>query len=148
MKVVLLQDVKAQGKKGDVIDVSEGYARNFLLPKGLAKEATKGLLNDIKGKKESEAFRKEQEKSEAAKLAAQINELTVKIEAKAGENGKLFGSITSQNVADALKFTHHIAIDKKKFVLPDGIKQIGLSEVEVRVYPDIHAKLKVSVVAS
>lgn len=147
MKVVLLKDVKAQGKKGDVINVSDGYARNFLLPRGLAIEATNLALNDLKGKKEAEAFRKDTEIAEAKALAEKINGVTVELSAKAGENGKLFGSITAADVADGLKMQHHVVIDKKKFALADGIKHTGVTEVEVKVYPAISAKINVNVTA-
>lgn len=147
MKVVLLKDVKAQGRKGDLIEVSDGYARNFLFPKGLAKEATKNVLNDLKGQQESAEHRKAVELEEAKALSARLNELTVTLKAKAGANGKLFGSITAQNVADELKKQHHVVVDKRKFVLPDGIKHTGMTEIEVRVYPEILAKLKVNVLA-
>lgn len=145
MKVLLLQDVKAQGKKGEVINVSDGYARNFLFPKGLAKEATKSILNDVKGQAEAAAFHKKQEKQEAEELAKKLSGLTVSLTTKAGENGRLFGSITSAHVADALKMQHHIVIDKRKFVMDEGIKSVGTTEVEVKVYPEISAKLKVKV---
>lgn len=147
MKVVLLKDVKAQGRKGDLIEVSDGYARNFLFPKGLAKEATKNVLNDLKGQQESAEYRKAEELKQAKELSVKLAELTVTLSAKAGANGKLFGSITAQNVADELKMQHHIVVDKRKFVLPDGIKHTGLTEVEIRVYPEISAKLKVNVLA-
>lgn len=147
MKVVLLKDVKAQGKKGDIINVSDGYARNFLIPKGLATEATSNALNDLKGQKESEAFKKETELKEAKELAATLEGKVIKLKAKAGDNGKLFGKITSGDVAEGLKMQHHIVIDKKKFQLPDGIKVTGTTEVEIKVYPNIVGKIKVLVEA-
>lgn len=145
MKVVFLQDVKGQGKKGEVKNVSDGYARNFLLPKGLVQEASKGVLNDLKGQNESKEFHKQEAIKEANALVEKMKELTVTLSAKAGTGGRLFGKITAQNVAEALKMQHHIVIDKKKFVLPDGIKTIGTTEVEVKVYPEISAVLKVKV---
>ena len=102
MKVILNQDVKGQGKKGDLINVSDGYARNFLLPKNLAKEATKENLNVMQGQKESQEYRKQKELEEAQELQKKIAELTVNIKAKAGENGKLFGSVTSKEIAEEL----------------------------------------------
>lgn len=147
MKVVFLQDVKGQGKKGEVKNVSDGYARNFLFPKGLAQEVSRGLLNDLKGQNESKEFHKQEAIKEANELKDRIKELTVKLSAKAGENGKLFGKITAQNVADALKMQHHIVVDKKKVVLPDGIKEVGVTPVEIKVYPEISATLKVEVTA-
>lgn len=145
MKVVLLKDVKSQGKKGDVINVSDGYARNFLIPRLLAKEATNNALNDLKGQKEAEAFKKNTEIANAEETAKKIEGVTLELSAKAGENGKLFGSITAQDVAEALKMQYHVVIDKKKFLIPDGIKHTGITEVEVKIYPMISAKIKVNV---
>lgn len=147
MKVVLMKDVKAQGKKGDIINVSDGYARNFLLPRGLAKEATSNALNDLKGQKEAEQFRHDTEVAGAKQTADKINGVTVELSAKAGDNGKLFGSITAADVAEALKMQHHVVIEKKKFSIPDGIKHTGVTEVDVKIYPSISAKIKVNVTA-
>lgn len=145
MKVILQADVKGKGKKGEIKEVSDGYARNFLLPRGLAVEATAANLNSAKGQAEAIAFHKGQEKEQALEIKAKIDAASIKLSAKAGENGKLFGSITSKDVAEALKMQQHIVIDKKKFVMPEGIKSIGTTEVEVKVYPEISAKLKVVV---
>lgn len=145
MKVVLLKDVKSQGKKGDVLNVSDGYARNFLLPRGLAVEATSNALNDLKGRKEAEVFRKDTEIANAKEIYEKINGATVSLSAKAGENGKLFGSITAADVSQGLKMQHHIVVDKKKFLLPDGIKHTGVTSVEVKIYPGISATIKVDV---
>ncbi|MDP4133516.1 MAG: 50S ribosomal protein L9 [Bacillota bacterium] len=145
MKVVLLKDVKTQGKKGDLINVSDGYARNFLFPRGLAIEATKNALNDLKGQKESETFKKETEVANAKEMAAKVEGIIVELSAKAGDSGKLFGSITAADVAQGLKMQHHIVIDKKKIVLPEGIKHTGITEVEVKIYPEISSKIKVNV---
>lgn len=147
MKVVLLTDVKGHGKKGDVVEASDGYARNFLLPRGLAKEATKGVLNEVKGKSESAAYHKEQEIIAAKEAAKNLEGKKVTIRSKAGDNGKLFGKITNQNVADAVKYQLHIVVDKRKINLPEGIKTIGEHEVEVKVYPNISAKITVEVIA-
>lgn len=147
MKVILNQDVKGQGKKGDLIEVSDGYARNFLLPKNLAKEATKENVNILKGQQESREYREKKELEEAKDIAAKIGEISVKLQAKSGDNGKLFGSITSKDVSEALTSQHHIKIDKKKFVLPDGIKTLGTTIVDIKVHPGVVAKLKVEVVA-
>ena len=103
MKVILLQDVKAQGKKGDLINVSDGYARNFLLPKGLAKEANKQALNEFEGKKEAAQFHRNMEEEKARNIAKRMEEITVRLTAKAGSGGRLFGSITSKDVAEELK---------------------------------------------
>lgn len=147
MKVVLLADVKGHGKKGDLVEASDGYARNYLFPKKLAKEATKGVLNELKGKSDAAAYRKEQEQKAALEAKAALESAGVTIKAKAGEGGKLFGKVTSQDVADAIKMQLHKVIDKKKIVLPDGIKTIGDKTVDVKLYPEISAKVKVSVVS-
>lgn len=147
MKVVLLADVKGHGKKGQLVEASDGYARNYLIPKGLAKEATKGVLNEVKGKSDAAAYHKEQEKIAAKKTADEINGAKVVIKSKAGENGKLFGKITNQNVAEAIKYQLHVVIDKRKIVMPDGIKTIGEHSVEIKIYPEISAKITVEAVA-
>ena len=147
MKVILQADVKGHGKKGDLVEIADGYARNFIIPRKLGIEATKANINTLQGKKESAAYHKDQELSEATALAAKLSELTVSISAKAGEHGKLFGSITNKDVAEAIKYQHHIVIDKKKIHLPEGIKTVGITEVEIKVYPEITAKVKVSVIA-
>ena len=145
MKVILTQDVKAQGKKGDLINVSDGYARNFLLPKGLAKEASKQALNELEGKKGAEQFHKNQEEEKAKRIADRMKEITVNMKAKAGAGGKLFGSITSKDVAEALKAQFNIDIDKRKLDLKDGIKACGTTEVKVHLYAGVTGSFKVSV---
>ncbi len=147
MKVILNQDVKGQGKKGDLIEVSDGYARNFLLPKNLAIPASKENINVLKGQQESREYRQQKELEEAQSTAKKIDEIKVILKAKAGDNGKLFGSITSKDVSEALTEQHHIKIDKKKFVLPDGIKSLGTTNVDIKIHPGVVAKLKVSVEA-
>lgn len=145
MKVILTQDVKGQGKKGQVVNVSDGYARNFLFTKGLAIEATNSSLNDLKGKQESAEYKIKTDTEAAKKLAEDMKEIVVNLKAKAGDNGKLFGSITSKDVAEALTNQHHIKLDKKKFVLPDGIKTLGVTEVTVKLYTGITGTLRVNV---
>ncbi len=147
LKVILTQDVKGQGKKGQMIEVSDGYGRNYLLPRGLAQEATKSNINVMEGKAASAEFHRQKELEEAQALAEKMKEITVVLKAKAGANGKLFGSITSMDVAEALKFQHHIKIDKKKFDLKDGIKTLGVKEVDIKIYTGVSAKLKVEVVS-
>lgn len=147
MKVILLADVKGKGKAGDVIKVSDGFARNMLFPKGLAKEATSGNLKQLERQKAEKAAEEAAKKEEATKLAAEIEKVTVKIETKAGENGKLFGSITSADIAAACKEQFGFDIDKKKINLSSPIKQSGSSEISVKLYPEISAKLKVEVIA-
>ena len=145
MKVVLLADVKGHGKKGEIVEASDGYARNFLFPKGLAKEATKGALNEVKSKNEAKAYHKEQEILQAKETAAKLEGGKVTIKSKAGDNGKLFGKITNQNVAEAVKYQLHVVVDKRKVQIPDGIKTVGSHEVEIKVYPEISAKITVCV---
>ncbi len=145
MKVVLLTDVKGHGKKGDIVEASDGYARNFLLPKKMAEIATADVLNNIKGKNEAAQYHKEQEIAAAKETAKSLEGAKVTLEGKAGDNGKLFGKITNQNVADAIKYQLHHVIDKRKIVLPDGIKNVGETTVEIKVYPEITAKITVVV---
>ena len=145
MKVVLLTDVKGHGKKGDIVEASDGYARNFLLPKKMAEIATADVLNNIKGKNEAAAYHKQQEIDAAKEIAKSLEGAKIVLTGKAGDNGKLFGKITNQNVADAIKMQLHHVIDKRKVVLPDGIKAIGETSVEIKVYPEISATIKVVV---
>ncbi len=145
MQVILTQDVKGQGKKGQVIKVSDGYGRNFLIQKGYAVEATKSNLNDLKGKQESVEYKIKTDTKEAENIAEKMKEIVVTLKAKAGDNGKLFGSITSKDVADALTEQHHIKLDKKKFVLPEGIKVLGTTEVKVKLYTGVVGTLRVQV---
>ena len=147
MQVILTQDVKGQGKKGQMVNVSDGYARIFLFPKGLALEATKSNINDLKGKKESLEYKIKTETDEAKAIAEKMTVIEVVLKAKAGDNGKLFGSITSKDVSDALTNQHHIKLDKKKFVLPDGIKSLGVTSVKVKLYTGVVGELKVRVEA-
>jgi len=145
MKVILNQDIKGQGKKGQLIEVSDGYARNYLLPKKLAKEATNTNINIMNGQNKSEAYHQKVALEEAQAQKEKMEQVTVVLTAKAGENGKLFGSITSKDVAEALKMQHHIKLDKKKFVMPDGIKTLGVTTVDVKIHQGVTAKLKVEV---
>ncbi|MDD6309004.1 MAG: 50S ribosomal protein L9 [Clostridia bacterium] len=145
MKVILLNDVKGQGKKGQIVNVSDGYARNFLFPRGLAQEATKSAMNDYAGKADAIRYHKDQEVAAAKETAQKLEGKTITLTAKAGENGKLFGSITSQSIADAIKMQIHVVVDKRKLVLGDGIKSVGVTPVEVKIYPEISAKINVKV---
>ena len=147
MKVIFIQDVKGQGKKGEEKNIADGYARNFLLPKGLAVEATAANLNNLKGQKESQAYKKEQEIKAAEEIKAKLEGVTVKLSAKAGESGKLFGSITAKDIAEALKKQHNIDIDKRKIVLNGDIKTTGDITVDAKLYPQIVGKIKVSITA-
>ena len=134
MKVILLKDVKGSGKAGAVVEVSDGFARNFLIPKGLAKAADAASLNDLKNKEAARLHKIEVDKAEARELAAKLEGILVRIEAASGADGRLYGSITSQHVADALKAASGIEIDKRKIVLADPIKAYGKYEIPVRLY--------------
>src|SRR5690554_1693590 len=133
MKVILLQDVKGHGKKGDVVNASDGYARNYLLPNNLAIEANNQNLSTLKNKQVAEDKRKQAELEEAKKQAEAISKLEVIVKAKSGENGKLFGSVTNKEIADTLKKKHKIKIDIKKIVMPDPIRSLGSFQLEVKV---------------
>ena len=147
MQVILKKDVKGSGKAGDVVKVSDGYARNMLLPRGLAMEATDANIKALEKKKAAEAEKRAEEKADAEKLAQKIKGVSVDMVTKAGENGKIFGSITSMDIAAALKKQHEIEIDKKKIVLKSPIRQTGETNVEIKLYPEVTAELKVKVTA-
>lgn len=145
MKVILLKDIKGTGKKGQVINASDGHARNYLIPRGLAKEATDGSVRALDHQIKSEKKRKDEELAAAQELADKISKLELKIKAKAGDGGKLFGSITTKEIAALLKKESGIEIDKRKIVMDGAIKTLGTTIVDVKVYPSVVAKLKVSV---
>ena len=147
MKVILLKDVKGQGKKNDVIEVSDGYGRNFLIKNGLATVATSTQVNSINISKAAEEKRKSAEKAEAVKLAKELETKTVVVEIKTGETGKLFGALNTQAISDALK-KQGIDLDKKKIVLSDPIKTVGEYTITVKPYAEVSAKLKVIVKAA
>ena len=146
MVVILLKDVKGTGKAGEVVKVSDGYARNRLIPKGLAKEATEGNIRNLEKQKEIADEKRAEQKAAAQKQAEKINEITLTIRSKGGESGKLFGSITSKDIADALQEQENIKVDKKKIVLDSPIKQTGSSEVTVKLVPEVTAVLKINVI--
>ncbi|MBW7454378.1 50S ribosomal protein L9 [Paenibacillus sepulcri] len=143
MKIILLKDVKGQGKKGDVKDLSEGYVRNFLLPQGLAKLASDGNLKTLELQTASEQKRKDKEKEDAKTLAAKLEELTVVVKTKAGEGGRLFGAITSKQIAEALEAGHAVKVDKRKIELDEPIRTLGVTQVLIKLHPEVKAKLKV-----
>ncbi|HOJ79440.1 MAG TPA: 50S ribosomal protein L9 [Clostridiales bacterium] len=145
MKVILKQDVKGLGKKDDLVNVSDGYARNFLFPRGLAVEANESNLNIVKTRKEAEKSKKDRELAQARKLAEELRNVEVVIRAKTGENGKLFGSITSKDISDKLKEDFRLDIDRKKIVMPDAIKSTGAYELDVKLYPEVSGRLKVRI---
>lgn len=145
MKVILLQDVKNVGKKGDVVNSSDGYARNYLFPRKLAEEATDSNLHVLNAKKETERRKKLAEIEAAQKLAEELKGKEIKIEAKSGDNGKLFGAITSKDVAELIKKQYKIEVDKKKVVM-DTIKLAGTYDVEIKLYPEVSTKMTVIIV--
>ncbi len=145
MQVILLQDVKGVGKAGTVAKVSDGYARNMLLPKGLAKEATPGNIKELERVKAANAARRAEDLASAKAMAERFKELQVVIKGKAGDGGRLFGSITSKDIVDALKAQYDIEVDKKKCVMDGPIKQAGLHEIDVKLFQEVSAKLKVMV---
>ena len=144
MKVVLLQDVKSLGKKDSVVTVSDGYARNFLFPRKLAIEATAGAMNDVKNKERAAEYRKKEEIAAANELKAQIDGKTVIVHAKGGKDGKLFGAVTTKDVAKALSEQLGVNVDKKKISMED-IKTFSKREAEVKLYTEISAKVTVIV---
>lgn len=144
MKVIFIKDVKGQGKKGQVKEVSEGYAANFLLPRGLARSATEGNMKVLENQNAAEEKRKQQEKDEAVALGKKLESLTVELKAKAGEGGKLFGAITSKQIAEALAKQGH-KIDKRKIELDEPIRNLGVTQMSVKLHPDVKATLKVQV---
>lgn len=146
MKIILLKDVKELGQVGELVNSKDGYARNFLFPRGLAIEATPANLRKWEEENKKQANKKQVEEDEALKLKAKIEGLTVTLTSKGGEGGRLFGSITSKDIADGLKSQHKVEIDRRKIELKDNIKIIGLQEIDVRVYPEVTAKLKVNVI--
>jgi len=145
MKVILTADVKGLGKKQSLVEVSDGYARNYLMPKGLAMEASSNNINVMNSKVESEKNKKAKELADAKATAEKIKEITVVFKAKAGENGKLFGSITNKDIADKLKKDFKLDIDKKQIHLEDSLKSVGTTDAEVKLYPEVSAKLKIKI---
>lgn len=142
MKVILLQDVKALGKKGEVVNVSDGHARNFLFPKKLAQEANDTNMHILNKKNEADRKKKTAEIEAAQKLSNELKDKEIKIEAKAGDNGKLFGAITSKDISQEMEKQLGVSIDKKKIVM-NTIKTVGIYEAEIKVYPEISTKIKI-----
>lgn len=145
MIVILNRDVKGTGKAGEVVKVSDGYARNMLLPKGYATEATDGNIRNLEKQKELQAQKKADDKAAAEKIAAQLEEAKVVIKSKSGEGGKLFGSITTKDIAEAAKEQTGIILDKKKIQMNTPIKSIGKFTVDVKLYPEVVGKLNVEI---
>lgn len=145
MKVILLADVKGQGKKDQIIEVSDGYAKNFLIAKKLAKVADAQSVNDAKNKESAKLHRIEVEKAEARELGKKLEQILVKVAVSGGADGRLYGSVTAKDIADALEAQNGIVLDKRKIVVPDPIKAYGKYELEVKLYPEISGKIFVLV---
>ena len=146
MKVILLQDIKNVGKKDEIINANDGYARNFLFPKNMALEATKDNLLKLQAKKDSKAHKKNLEIEEFKKQAEIINKLTLEIKVKAGANGKIFGGVTPKEISEELNKQHKIQIDKKKIVLKETIKNVGRFTVDIKFGDGVNAKLTLNII--
>lgn len=147
MKVILKADIKGVGKKDEVINASDGYARNFLFPKNLAVEANTENMSKLKAKKESNAYKKSQEKEEAKKIAEKLSKILLKIPVKAGENGKIFGGVSAKEVSDLLKEEYKIEVDKKKIELKETIKTLGVRTLTIKLYEGVIGNLKIDVIS-
>lgn len=146
MKVILTQDIKGVGKKDEIINANDGYARNFLFPKKLAVEANNKNMSLLQGRKDSANYKKEQEKEFANEIKGKLSKIMLTIKVKAGENGKIFGSITSKEISTELKNQYKIEIDKKKINLKEPIKELGMFTIEIKLYEGITGSLKINIV--
>lgn len=147
MKVILTQDVKKQGVKGQILEVSDGYARNYLIPQGLAEEANKTRLKEIQEKSVREAKQKDLEKDRAEQIKARLDGQTIEIKAKTGSNDKLFGAVTSKEIADGVEARFKVKIDKKKIEMSEAIKHLGEYSFKIKIYPSVQAELKLIITA-
>ena len=146
MKVIFLKDVKGTAKKGEIKEVSDGYARNFLLAKGLAKEASQTNLNDHRQQEKAREIKIQKEEEEAVELGSKLKDVKVTIYAKSGEGGKLFGAITSKDIADQMKKQHNVEFDKRKILLTEPIKSLGTVNVEVKLHPKVSTSIIVEII--
>lgn len=146
MKVILTQDIKGVGKKDEIINANDGYARNFLLPRKMAVEANSQNMSLLQGRKDSANFKKEQEKENAIKTQEKLSKIMLTIKVKSGENGKIFGSITSKEITAELKKQHNIEIDKKKILLKESIKELGTFNVQIKLYEGVIGNLKIEII--
>lgn len=147
MRVILKADIKGVGKKDQVINASDGYARNFLFPKNLAVEANAENMSKLKAKQDSNAYKKSQEKEEAKKIAEKLSKILLKVPVKAGENGKIFGGVSAKEIADLLKKEYRIEVDKKKIELKETIKTLGVRTVAIKLYEGVIGNLKIDVIS-
>ena len=145
MKVILKTDIKGVGKKNEIINAADGYARNFLFPKNLAVEANNENMKLLQAQKDATKYKKDVEKEEAKKIAEKMNKIMVRVEVKTGENGKIFGGVSAKDIAENLEKQHNIKIDKKKIDLKETIKTLGIHNVDVKLYEGVLGKIKVDV---
>ncbi len=145
MKVILLQDVRGKGKAGEVVKVSDGYARNMLFPKQLAKEATAANIKALEAQNAKKAQEKAQQKAEAEEIKKQLENDIIKLKSKGGEGGRLFGSVTNADIAEAIKAQKNIEIDKKKISIPNPIKMVGKHSADIKLFTDVSVKITVEV---
>ena len=146
MKVILTQDVKGVGKKDQILEVNDGYARNFLIPKKLGVQASTANLALLKSKQDSRDFKKQEEKKEAEQIKEKLEKIRLDIKVKSGENGKIFGGVTSKEISDVLKDKYSINIDKKKIELKETIKIVGITTVDIKLFEGVIGKVKVNVI--
>jgi len=147
MKVILKADIKGVGKKNEVINASDGYARNFLFPKNLAVEANAENMSKLKNQNEATQYRKDTEKEDAKKIAEKLTKIMVKIQVKAGENGKIFGGVSTKDISENLEKQHNIKIDKKKIDLKETIKTLGVYHVNAKLYEGVSGTIKIDVIS-
>ena len=145
MKVLLLEDVKGQSKKGQIVNVSDGYARNFLFPKKLATEASAKIINDIKNQNDAKEFKRQEEKKAAIATADKLKDVVLVFKTTGGADGKLYGAVTAKDIADKLEEQCGIVVDKRKVVVAENIKTMGEYTIDVKLFPEVSAKLKVKV---
>ena len=145
MKVILKADIKGVGKKDEIINASDGYARNFLFPKNLAVEANSENMSKLQAQKDSTQYKKDVEKEEAKKIAEKMKNIIVRVEVKAGENGKIFGGVSAKDIAENLEKQHNIKIDKKKIDLKETIKTLGVHIIDIKLYEGVIGKIKIDV---
>lgn len=148
MKVILSQDIKGVGRKNELINVSEGYARNFLFPRNLAVEANAQNMNKLNSQNEAKQYKKDMEKENAKQIAQKLEKIEVRIQVQAGENGKIFGSVSAKEIAEALEKQHKIQIDKKKIDLKETIKTLGMQKVEVKLFEGVIGQIKLNVISA
>lgn len=147
MKVILKTDIKGVGKKDQIINASDGYARNFLFPKNLAVEANAENMSKLKAKQDSNAFKKSQEKEEAEKISDKLSKIQLKIKVKSGANGKIFGGVSSKEIAENLEKQYQIKVDKKKIYLKETIKTLGMITVDIKLFEGVIGKVKVDIIS-